>query len=157
MKKRIKLNFKSWFVNKIFLKTFFGCIVYLKLKMIWYVIISNKCDFSNYDNNGKLVLGICFNKPLLKNWYSEFKDIKKIDSYTTDAIDFSEKLFVRHNLIWIWQWIRFWKVKIYYDKKQKCWARKIATTGTIKDDYFYPDPGQLITYKIRKTSYVKKI
>ena len=70
----------------------------------------------------------------------EIKDVR-------DVIDFSGE---RIPLVWIMQWLLNWKVKLYKDKKQKSWARRIKTVGTIeKDGWFYPDAGQIIKYRIK--------
>ena len=62
---------------------------------------------------------------------------------TTDYYDFCTN--------WRWQWVLqsliFRDVFFYYDKRQKCYCRKIKNVkGIIKDGFFYPKH-RLVKYK----------
>lgn len=64
----------------------------------------------------------------------------------TNAVDFSQEC----PCIWKIQNLFFKKVNLYYDEKQKVWARKIKVEGRLwQDGWFYPYPNLFINYKIK--------
>ena len=74
---------------------------------------------------------------------------------TRTAIDFSPLL--KMPVIWLLQAMFMRNVSIYYDQKERSWARKVVgITGMIYDGWFYPDPGQLISYRIRENIYLQE-